>query len=46
MRGGLQVILTAEHYIHSATRAAAQSVLKLLFDENDEIDVKPARFFT
>ena len=32
MRGGLQVILTAEHYIHSATRAARSHNLIPGFD--------------
>ena len=32
VRGGLQVILTAEHYIHSATRAARNTARSVELD--------------
>ena len=45
MRGGLQVILTAEHYIHSATRAARMIVKKVAKDMSSMpvIDIKSDR---
>ena len=41
VRGGLQVILTAEHYIHSATRAA-----RFYYKRNPPIHILPTNNFS